>query len=256
MKLQKNNVISNYLHSVGVKGAELKLYLSGLDKGGVCRVSQLIDEIGITASTVYAALDRLQGKGLVITNQEGRELVAEFTPLQKIGSSLRKESLLLEQKISQLPEILKQSGLKDQSCITEANSIEEITALLISALQCRSKKWDIIAPKRNFLKDLDKEFITFFKTTRRSQGIESRTLWEKPLKDAFSVSFFDIKTRKPRLLPEKYSGTLCSMMILYDEKVLLIDEPYQHHAVLIDSNSYHSLMSVMFETVWLAAMKP
>jgi predicted transcriptional regulator len=251
--------IQDYLRDIGLSSSEVALYLAGLKMGEV-GVQELVAKTGVKRPTAYHALNELVSKGLADEKKQGKLLSYVMRPPADITgflhdkmSSLSEQERLLDQLLPLFP---KQSFLAPQSDLNvyQYSGEESVRRLIDVALHCRSKTWDILAPRNNFIAHSDQAYIDYFKRVRMQQGIESRSLWEEKLPQR-ELKLRDIASRKPRYLPKAYKGKFQSMMILFDKSVALISPYEQQEGLLIQSAQYHNLLSILFEAMWVQAEK-
>ncbi len=122
------------------------------------------------------------------------------------------------------------------------------------ACYCKSKKWNIIAPYQNFLRDYDSEYAQNYLRARKNHGITSRTLWElTPQKRPMTAQ--ELKDRNPRIMPESMLGKFKSMIILFDDKVAVFSSYEKKTAILITSKEIHAMYMAMFEAIWEISTK-
>ena len=136
--------------------------------------------------------------------------------------------------------------------ISHYEGIEGIKLVVEEALYCKSRKWDILAPTKNFFSEFDAEYARYYLTTRKNRGITSRSLWEvNPNRKTLGPD--DIKERNPRYLPTEMHGKFNSVIIIFDDKVAYISSLKEMSAILIQSHDIHSTMSAIFEGLWVSS---
>lgn len=251
--------IETYLDEIGLSPSETTLYLAGL-RLGKTGVKRLVNETGVKRPTAYHALNELVAKGLAKETKEGRELVYSMSPPSEITGyihsmigDLSAQERKLEELLPLFPSSI--SSTKAEASIREFSGREEVEHLIDLALYCKKKQWDIIAPKDNFIAGSDMSYIEYFKKTRSTQAIISRSLWEEKLSRR-QLNLRDIVSRKPRYLPKEYRGTFKSMMILFDTSIALIGSHEHPQGLLIESAEYHALMQILFDGMWVRGEKP
>lgn len=250
--------IEAYLGEIGLSPSEITLYMAGLGLG-TCGVAQLVTQTGMKRPTVYYALNELVAKGLTRETKVGKELSYVMVPPSEIGVFIRSKIAELSEKERRLDQFLPlfprevTSPLASQ--VHQFTGKDEVRQLIDMALYCQQKRWDIIAPKDNFIAGSDDAYIAYFKRTREAQGIVSQSLWEKKLTGR-ELNIRDIISRKPRYLPKEYQGKFKSMIILFDKSVALIGSSKSQEGLLIRSRDYYDILSVLFEAMWSKADKP
>lgn len=245
------------LRSIGLTPTEATIYLGGLEHDGVT-AQELGKKTGIKRPTVYHALSTLGEKGLVAENKRGGKTyfrmsspdhLLEWVKGQKEAFTKREDAVAaLVPALSQL-----QSGKpEDRIDAVQYEGIEGVKAVFDLALYSKSKHWDIIAPVHNFLREYDPAYAAYYLNARKYHGIKSRTLWE-PWPDGRKVTPEERRERNPRLMPDSMQGKFTSMMILFDDKVAVISHLKDAFAVVITSKEVHTMLSAMFESLWVVS---
>ncbi|MBI2473273.1 helix-turn-helix domain-containing protein [Candidatus Uhrbacteria bacterium] len=252
--------LESQLMTVGLSSTEARLYLAGLAHTGV-GVHQLAKETAIKRPTVYHALETLIQKGLVSKSGTGARRLFHMSHPEHVKQ-------LLDQKITQLQEhkkgidvllpLLLQRVSHPQGQAMEVmqyEGIEGIKMVVEEALYCKSRHWDIMAPRKNFFSEFDKAYAHYYVSSRKQRKITSRSLWEKTIGQKNDSStqkppLETLKERNPRFLPQVMQGKFTSVMILFDDKVAFISSYETLSAVLIHSKEIHQFMANMFEGIW------
>lgn len=250
--------IENYLQEIGFSPSEGILYLAGL-KLGKTGVNGLIKYTGMKRPTAYHALNELVAKGLADETKVGRELVYVMCPPSDIAGFIHSKIGNLsaqERKLEQfLPLFPVHSVLPDTELSVYQYAGEEgVRRLIDMALYSRTKRWDVIVPKDNFITSSDIVYIQYFKKTWRAQEIMARSLWEeKP--SVRQLNLRDILGQKLQQLPKECRGRFTSMMILFDDSIAMISSYEQQEGLLIQSKEYCDLLTILFEGFWNKAEK-
>jgi len=245
--------IKKFLQDAGLTPTEITLYLTGLAYDSL-GVSELVKQTGIQRTTVYHALDTLAQKGLVSKHETGQRLefsMADPTVIEKV---LNQQISVLQKNADSFKDVLPlfekyDSGSESKIKTFQYDGIKGIKTVVEEALYCRSGQWDIIAPKKNFFADFDRQFASYFLKTRTARGITTRSLWEKGL-NRHILSDEEIAQRNPRYVPAEMHGKFKSVIILFDDKVAFISSLKQKSAVLIQSEELFRTMTAMFESIW------
>ena len=133
--------------------------------------------------------------------------------------------------------------------VSHYESLDGVKAVVDIALYCKSAKWDILSPRKNFFSEFDKRYSKYYLNTRKRHGIKSRSLWEfSP--DRGPLSKAELSERNPRYLPEVMVGKFKSTVILFDDKVAVISSLKNLSAILIASKEIHDLFESIFEGLW------
>lgn len=253
-----NSNLLRFLSDLGLSATEQQLYLAGLETSEAT-VDWLIQKTGINRTTSYHALGTLEQKGFCHqSKQQGRLVYVMSEPADLEAIIKSRENTLSQQKLQlqKLIPFFPSKETTDEHIQTEQFTGEDgVKQAIEKALYCKSRQWNIIAPKDNFFSQVDKTYARYFMQTRHERGIQSRTLWETN-KSMDSLSLKDLRERKPRYLPPEFSKQFKSVVILFDNKALFITSKAKQTAVIVHSREIVQTLSVMFEALWSLAEKP
>ncbi len=242
------------LISLGLTPTEAQVYLAGLAYESVA-MQDLGRSTKVKRPTIYHALSRLQERGLVAEKRAGERLRFYMSPPQNLHMLVeaKKQQLLAQEKLLQeiLPSLsARQKRVKQDGVgVVHYSGIEGMKMVMDIAFYCKSKRWDILAPFNNFLREYDSEYAKQYLQARKYHGITSRTLWEDAPRDR-ELTAEELRERNPRLMPWVMHKKFKSMMILFDDKVAIFSPYEKLSAVLITSPELHALFSAMFEGIW------
>lgn len=260
MTLEIDNAVRLFLDELGLSDTEQKLYLAGLEYPEAS-VTKLVRETGVNRTTAYHALGTLQQKALASESKVLGQLVYNMTDPSDLSIVLDRKQERIKRQKHHLTEIVDLfPGSATQS--TQDTYVEKFVGLdavknaIEKALYCKSREWEIIAPKDNFFSQVSRDYAQYFMETRKSQKIHARSLWEEGFKPRRGLQVDDLLLRKPRYLPNEYTGKFESVVILFDDKALFISSAKQQSAVLIQSDAIVGTMRVMFEALWASSQKP
>jgi len=244
------------LNDIGLTSTETVIYLAGLSRASV-DVQELVKQTQIKRPTVYHALETLIQKGLASKHGTARKLMFSMTPPDRIGRIIDEDIEKLELRKRHLDELV--PLLKQRLPLAESNEvrvaqyegIEGIKAVVEEALYCRSRKWDILAPRKNFFSEFDKAYSRYYLDTRNHRKIVARSLWERGTAEQDRpLTPSEVHERNPRYLPEVMHDRFEPVLILFDQKVAIISSVRAMSAILIDSTEIYRLMSAVFEGLW------
>lgn len=256
--MQNDPKIINLLNNLGLTQTEQKIYLAGL-KSSEAGVSELVNSTGINRTTAYHALDTLTQKGFAKESKIQGQLAYRMTAPLELIDNIKFQQNKLDKQIDELqilaPMFPSAGTNAPTTNIEKFETIEGVKAAIEKALYCRSRKWNIIAPRDNFFSQVDPSYAQYFMATRRERGIVARTLWETPAAKQ-DLSLSDLVMRRPRYLPPTYKGKFKSVIITFDDKALFISSAVNTGAVLIQSQEIIDTLNVMFESLWLSAKTP
>jgi sugar-specific transcriptional regulator TrmB len=244
------------LRDIGLTDTEVELYLNLLSRHPV-GVSELVKDTGIQRTTVYHALETLMQKGFVAKRGSAARLLFSATDPSYLEKYMAQKIVLLKDQsdaISSLIPLLQKQGDYESGkvIVSHFEGIEGIKMVVEEALWCKSRTWDIVAPRRNFFSEFDDAYASYFIKTRLKNNIVARSLWEKDLSSRI-LSSEEIKRRNPRLLPQTMQGKFKSVIILFDDKVALISSYKEKSAILIQSKEFFETMSALFDGLWTCA---
>ena len=138
----------------------------------------------------------------------------------------------------------------EHTSVVTYEGIDGVKDVMDIAFYCRSKHWDIIAPRKNFLRDYNKEYAVRYLSARKHHGIIARTLWEFTLPSGRELSDEEIRERNPRFMPAAMQGKFKSMMILFDDKIAIFSSYEKMSAILITGKETSGMFQAMFDGLW------
>lgn len=247
MYMKKLDII---LNEAGFTAAEQRVYKIGANKG-VCKSSQLISITKLPKPTVMAALKVLQEKGLCRAEPvDGRTYRYRMLPLKNLKAHFGEQIRTLDGLTTALDEI--SDPLDQEQAMKEVHGQQAVQDMLELALRCKGRHWKIISPHQNALRAMPKSYTDYFKKIRKERQIVSETLWESAKKKD-SLLPRDLLMRKPRFVPDSLSKKIPSLMLSFDDSLLIIDGTNNPTAILIDSPSVARTFNLIFEMAWRSA---
>lgn len=242
------------LASLGLTKTEIAVYRAGLLLSPAS-ATELSRKTGIKRPTVYHALETLMQKGLVAKKGSGARLAFTMAAPTQLKSLVDRQIDKLERRkttIDELVPFLTKHAAPSKVDVAHYEGLEGVRAVVEEALYCRSRHWDIVAPKENFFSQFDKAYAKYFLETRGRRGILARSLWEKGL-PRHILSERELHMRNPRWLPDAMKGAFASLIILFDDKVAIISSFDALSAILIRSEEINATFKAMFEALWNGA---
>jgi sugar-specific transcriptional regulator TrmB len=248
--------IKNILREIGLTETESRIYLTGLSYDYIS-VSELEKQTRIKRTTIYHAINTLMQKGLASKKGTEAKFVFSMTRPSNIRRLIDNKIENLEAKREEVSKIIpllndQIAKQEDSFKISHFEGEEGVKLVVDEALYCKSRKWDIIAPYRNFFSEFDEQYAKYFMKTRKYNEIKARSLWERG-KGRRNLSIQDINTRNPRFLPDNMTGKFESVIIIFDDKIAIISYLKELSAILIQSQETHDTFSAMFEGLWSAS---
>ncbi len=242
------------LGEIGLTPTETKLYLAGIS-GAPLSIQDLRERTNIKRPTIYHALSTLKEKRLVSERRTGRKTLYAMSSPEFIRSLVERDKEVLESRSKKLDELIpilafsNDHAKKQAVSVVEYNGVEGMKMVFDMAFFCRSKRWDVLAPVENFLKEYDKEYAERYLKARTYHGITGRTLWEFRPKGR-ELNEDERVARDPRFMPVVMQGRFKSMMILFDDKIALFSSYEGLSAVLIQSKEFHGMFTALFDGLW------
>lgn len=252
------NDIVEQLKSLGFSETEAKLYAmgSGYEPLTAAELGRLA---GVKRPSVYRALESLMQRGLASVRGTGEGRKFSMGRPEKLKEIVQKEQEVLKDRERLVGDVIAMlavrsvSEKRDSVKVEQYSGVEGVKAVIETALYCRSRKWDIIAPHKNFFSDFDKAYAQYYLETRKRHRIVARSLWEE--RSGRGLTNEEIRWRNPRLLSEALHGKFQSVLILFDDKVAIVSSLRNSSAILITSKEIHSMFSVLFEGLWMTSQE-
>lgn len=242
------------LVTMGMTATEAKIYISGLAHESVT-LQELSRQTKIKRPTLYHALQRLMEKGLVAERKTSNKSSFTMSPPETMFAFLERQQEAVDEQMKALNGIL--SSLQRQRGFAKGEDIsivhyhgkQEMKMVMDIAFYCKSKRWDVIAPFHNFVRDSDQEYAQKYMRARKTHRITSRVLWER-VPGARKQSPQEIKERNPRYMPTSMHGKFQSMIMLFDDKIAIFSSFKAQSAILITSKELHAMFLAMYEAIW------
>ena len=250
------NKAKELLAELGLTPTESAIYLAGLSRPSI-DVQTLVTQTNIKRPTIYHALETLMQKGLVSKHGTTQKLAFSMVAPDRLRRVTEEEMEHLEQRKQRIDELIPTLRTLIPTTETEAvrvtqyEGIAGIKSVVEEALYCKSRNWDILAPKINFFSEFDKDYSHYYLETRRVRKITTRSLWEQGTGEGERpLTQTDIAERNPRYLPKHMHGRFESVIILFDQKVAIISSLKATSAILIESREIHRLMAAVYDGLW------
>jgi DNA-binding MarR family transcriptional regulator len=246
--------LEDALISSGLTPTEAKIYLAGLARPQ-CTLQELCTKTRIKRPTLYHTLHTLIEKGMASEQKEINKSYFTMSDPSTIRALVERQRDAVDDRMKSLtsliPLLQRQQGKggSDGPTVVQHHGMAGMKTVMDIALYCKSKKWDIIAPYHNFLREYDAEYARKYLRSRALHRIVSRTLWE-PQKGWKKLSPEEVKLRNPRFMPEAMKGKFQSMIILFDDKIAMFSPYKDESAILITSRELNAMFSSMFEAIW------
>lgn len=250
------HAIERLAATLDLTDTEARVY-AALASAGSSSAKELSVKTGVKRPTVYHALGTLEQKGLAAARGAGGRTTYSSTPPDRLPRLIDERVAKLEAQkkaLAALAPLIASARREDAPTrVDHYEGLAGIKTVVEEALYCRSRRWDIVAPKRNFFSEFDKVYARYFMDARRRRGIVARSLWEHGDKPSRTLSAEETKARQPRYLPKVMHGKFRTVVILFDDKTALISSLASLSAVVITSKEINDTMTAMFEGLWSAS---
>lgn len=248
------------LVAMGLTETEAKIYVTGLAHSSVT-LQELARQTAIKRPTLYHALRRLMERGLVAERKTGGNK-SSFTmaPPETMFAMLERQRETIDEQTKALTAVLsslqrgKGFAKGEDASIVHYHGAQEMKMVMDIAFYCKSKRWSVIAPYKNFVRDSGPEYGQKYLRARKNHKIVSRVLLER-VPGARKMSPLEMKERNPRYMPASMHGKFQSMIMLFDDKVALFSSYESLSAILITSKELHAMFLAMYDALWEAGEK-
>jgi len=247
------------LVAMGMSETEAKIYTAGLSHESIT-VQELARQTKIKRPTIYHALQRLMEKGLIAERRTGNRSSFSMSPPETMFALLERQREVVDEQMKAFNVILsslqhKQGSAKGENIsIVHYHGKQEMKMVMDIAFYCKSKRWNVIAPFHNFVRDSGPEFAQKYMRARKTHRITSRVLWER-VPGARKQTPQEIKERNPRYMPASMHGKFQSMIMLFDDKIAIFSSVETLSAILITSKELHAMFLAMYEAIWDVSKK-
>lgn len=240
-----DNSISLLLGEAGLNESERTVYMAGNATGSTS--AELLALTKMPRPTVLAALKELRSYGLCRAHRrDGRSLVYVMQPVQELKTHLGQKARELDALIDRLDTANQETA---HMSISETEGQESLKNILEHALRCKSRQWQIIAPRDNALRFLDAAYISYFKRVRRERQITSQTLWSESMSGA-PITLNDVLMRKPRFVPQAVAKDIPTLLLAFDNSLLVVEGSQHPKAALITAPAVTATFRIVFEVAW------
>ena len=245
----------NKLVELGLSETEAIIYKTGIESAKPLSASDIQKITNIKRPTVYHSLDRLIAKGLAAKSSDQTKLHYSFSPPRQLQNYAKAAVAQARQKLEMaeaiIPTLETLQTSHNNTLVSHYEGLEGVKSVLEQALYCRKRSWDILAPRDNFLAQVDSDYSKYFMAARKRRDITARSLWEREFRaQGKPLTKKEIEQRNPRYLPEAMNGSFKSLMILFDDKVAIISSLDELSAVLIESKELSGFFASLFEGLW------
>lgn len=242
-----NTNIEIIAKKLNLQDKEAKVFTS-VGVSGSLTATQVASLTLINRATVYHFLTLLTQKGLLYREQVNGIYVYTLCNEESLSGYVDKQIYELEEAkdtLSMLVRKLPKRSLAKETSVQMFQGEEGVKLAFEMAFQAKKKEWDVIAPKKNYLSEVDEPFMARYLKKRKK--IVTRTLWES----SFGVATKEIvKERNIRYLSKEYQAVFTSLIIIFDSSALFVSAYKEQTASLVTSESIVSTLRVLFDMAW------
>lgn len=233
------------LAKIGITGKLFKLYLAAVELGEA-PVQEVAARAGLARTTAYDVLQRLEQEELIrIEERAGRRFVVAEDPvgmLQRL--ELRRQ--VISDVMPQIRSLYNRAKGKPQIRFYEGE--EGINTVLWDTLTCQSKTLCGFLSMNELIETPGLGEMDVYISERVKRGITLKVLRSR-IKDVEKIwPTGHEQLRELRYTPDPI--TLGITQYIYDDKVSIISSKQENYGLIIESEEFARLQSVMFETLW------
>lgn len=246
--------MSSYIETIARKlnlhDKEAKVFTC-IGETGSMTASQVASITLINRATVYHVLTLLLQKGLLYRESINGIFYYSLCDEGSLTGYVDKQIYELESAKETLVTLVKKLPKNNPSKETSVQTFQGEDGVKLAfeiAFQAKKKEWDIIAPKKNYLSEVDELFTERY--LKKRKRIVTRTLWES----SFGVATKEvIRERNIRYLSKEYRRVFTSLIIIFDSSALFVSGYKEQTATIITSESIVSTLRVLFDMAWKSA---
>jgi sugar-specific transcriptional regulator TrmB len=239
--------IANKLASIGISGVLYKLYAAAIELGEA-PISVVAARAGVVRTSAYNALDRLEQEGLVsLESRDGHRCVVAHDPtvlLERVEGRRQ----MLNELMPQLRSMYNRALGKPQIRFYEGE--QGILTALWDTLTITSE------PKvlRGIL-SMDELMQTpgMAEMNRFIQGRVEKGIWLNVIRSEQKDVEATWPSTERQLRELRYAPPdmiLSMTTFIYDHRVCLISSRKENYGLIIESEEFATLQTVMFEGIW------
>lgn len=238
------NSLDDLLDRAGISHSERVVYRAGLGKP--CKTAELVKELKLPRSTIAAAIDSLEAIGLCQADPlDGKTFIYTMLPIKYLNTHLSQSAHSLQTLMNEVSSF---EQPQDTLTTKTATGQEAVQQLIELALQCRTRKWHIIATRENPIKFMSADYTAYFKRVRKERQIASYSLWDSTGKRTLGLQ--ELLMRKPRYVPKSISSRIPGLLLAFDDCLLMIEGEANPHAVLVENAAITETFRIMFDMAW------
>lgn len=233
------------LAKIGITGKLFKLYLAAVELGEA-PVQEVAARAGLARTTAYDVLERLEQQELIrIEERQGRRYVIAEDPvgmLQRL--ELRRQ--VLGDLMPQIRSLYNRAKGKPQIRFYEGE--EGVRTVLWDTLTCQSGVLRGILSMGELIETPGLAEMDTYIAERVERGIKLQVLRSRS-KDTEKIW----PSGAPDLRELRYAPDTMVLGVtqyVYDDKVAIISSKRENYGLLIESEDFARLQTILFETLW------
>ena len=229
-------------------------------------VSELAKAIDLKRPAIYHALETLEKKGMISILGTEKILRYRAEPPEQLRSLLTRRETELERLKKKVDKAIPLFPTANEIPEGEAGieffrGTEGIKNLAERSLDNKDGELLGIIPSFDyFLAAFTKEFAAKYIEEKRDRNIVTRSVWAEPLKNEKEFkkhvtdhsSFFREIKYAPKEIKEKYR----SIILIWDDKVAVINAISEVFGILITSKDYSDTMKALWHVLWSTSKIP
>lgn len=239
------------LAKIGITGKLFKLYLAAVELGEA-PVQEVAARAGLARTTAYDVLDRLVQEELIrIEERQGRRFVVAEDPVGML-QRLELKKQVIGDLMPQIRSLYNRAKGKPQIRFYEGE--EGIHTVLWDTLTCQSGTLRGILSMNELIETPGLDQMDVYIAERQKRGITLKVLRSRD-KDVEKIwPSGPEQLRELRYAPEGMS--LGVTQYVYDDKVSIISSKRENYGLIIESEDFARLQTLMFETLWAISAPP
>lgn len=234
------------IKDLGLPEQEVEAYLALLKLGGGL-ASTVAREMGVKRTTVYAILQSLAAKNLVLVYFRKSRKFYHPVPPKKLARLFEKKLDIFTKLIPTLESLdRKQAQMFGLRFIETKEELKQFYLDINEEYKNLKKKtYDVISSDISW-EGIDPEFFQQYRKDRAKLGIKPRLLFSEDSRE--NVESTTALLREYKFLPKTY--TLKSSINIFRDKVLIADTKLDSLAVLISIQTMVDTFKAVFNLLW------
>ncbi len=233
------------LAKIGITGKLLKLYLAAVELGEA-PVQEVAARAGLARTTAYDVLERLEQEELIrVEERQGRRYVIAEDPVGML-QRLDHRRQVIGDLMPQLRSLYNRAKGKPQIRFYEGE--EGVHTVLWDTLTCQSKVLRGILSMGELIETPGLAEMDTYIAERVKRGITLRVVRSRSKDTERIWPCTPQDLRDLRYAPD--TMVLGVTQYVYDDKVAIISSKRENYGLVIESEDFARLQTVLFETLW------